>query len=159
MKGKYFIIIFTTIILNMYVLFIWNPYNTEDIAVNSYKDNSNILDDSSNYKEAMNYSDTNLHESDNELEKETFYLDQDESLESLDDKDIEELNRILNKLSTSDLSKWLDFKNSEDNDKLIEFFKLINKRMNREDYKKIKSIMGKVLDMDKIESIANNNYE
>lgn len=146
MKLKYFIIIFITIVINMYLIFIWNPgINSGGITVSAYKNDDTILGNQ-------------VDEIGDSLEKESFYLEQGELLENLNEEDVQELNNILNNLSTSDLSKWLQLKQDGNNDNLIEFFKLIKKRMSQHDYDKIKAIMGKILDVDRIESEIIHNY-
>ena len=68
------------------------------------------------------------------------------------------MNTTLKRLSTSDLSKWSELKNDKNNDKVMEFFKLIKKRMTSDDYEKIKSVIGKIIDVDRIEVQLENNY-
>ena len=159
MKKIYLVLIFVTIIINMYLIFMWNPsVNSIDVAVSSYESMGNILDNNLDKNDTMSHLNNDKQKDNNILEKELLYSNQGELLENLNDKDIQDINKILNKLSTSDLSKWSELKNEEDNDKIIEFFKLMNRRMSKEDYDKIKKIMGKILDIDIIESIIENNY-
>ena len=68
------------------------------------------------------------------------------------------MNTTLKRLSTSDLSKWSELKNDKNNDKVMEFFKLIKKRMTSDDYEKIKSVIGKIIDVDRVEVQLENNY-
>ncbi|WP_455796072.1 hypothetical protein [Clostridium butyricum] len=68
------------------------------------------------------------------------------------------MNTTLKRLSTSDLSKWSGLKNDKNNDKVMEFFKLIKKRMTSDDYEKIKSVIGKIIDVDRVEVQLENNY-
>ncbi|WP_455805478.1 hypothetical protein [Clostridium butyricum] len=49
-------------------------------------------------------------------------------------------------------------KNDKNNDKVMEFFKLIKKRMTSDDYEKIKSVIGKIIDVDRVEVQLENNY-
>ena len=159
MKKIYLVLIFVTIIINMYLIFMWNPsVNSIDVTVSSYESMGNILDNNLDKNDTMSNLNNDKQKDNNILEKELLYSNQGELLENLNHKDIQDLNKILNKLSTSDLSKWSELKNEEDNDKIIEFFKLMNRRMSKEDYDKIKKIMGKILDIDIIESIIENNY-
>ena len=159
MKKIYLVLIFVTIIINMYLIFMWNPsVNSIDVTVSSYESMGNILDNNLDKNDTMSHLNNDKQKDNNILEKELLYSNQGELLENLNHKDIQDLNKILNKLSTSDLSKWSELKNEEDNDKIIEFFKLMNRRMSKEDYDKIKKIMGKILDIDIIESIIENNY-
>ena len=159
MKKIYLVLIFVTIIINMYLIFMWNPsVNSIDVTVSSYESMGNILDNNLDKNDTMSHLNNDKQKDNNILEKELLYSNQGELLENLNDKDIQDINKILNKLSTSDLSKWSELKNEEDNDKIIEFFKLMNRRMSKEDYDKIKKIMGKILDIDIIESIIENNY-
>ena len=141
MKKIYFLLIFFTIIANMYLIFGWTP-SINDIAVNSYE---NINDIKSIDKEEI-------------PEEVSFYFNPDEGIEALDESDVEEMNTTLKRLSTSDLSKWSELKNDKNNDKVMEFFKLIKKRMTSDDYEKIKSVIGKIIYVDRVEVQLENNY-
>lgn len=147
MKFKYLMLIIITVFMNMYLIFMWHPNeNLEEAAINTYKNESDI-------------STNQLDEDSNILESgESFYLNQINLLEDINEDDMKELNDILNKLSTSDLSKWIKVKQDENNENLIEFFKLIKKRMNSDDYEKVKRIIGKNIDVDRIEAIILYNY-
>ena len=147
MKFKYLMLIIITVFINMYLIFMWNPNtNSEDAAISTYKNESNISSDQ-------------LGEDSNKLESgESLYLNQINLLEDINEDDMKELNNILNKLSTSDLSKWIEVKQDENDENLIEFFKLIKKRMSPDDYEKVKRIIGKNLDVDRIETIILHNY-
>lgn len=159
MKKIYLALIFVTIVMNMYLIFMWNPsINSNNIAVSSYESVNDILDNKLDETDTISYLNIDKQIGNHILEKESFYLNKGKLLKSLNDKDIQDLNKILNKLSTSDLSKWLELKNEEDNDKIIRFFKLIDRRMSKDDYDKVKKIMGKILDIDMIESMIKNNY-
>lgn len=159
MKKIYLALIFVTIVMNMYLIFMWNPsINSNNIAVSSYESVNDILDNKLDETDTISYLNSDKQIGNHILEKESFYLNKGKLLKSLNDKDIQDLNKILNKLSTSDLSKWLELKNEEDNDKIIRFFKLIDRRMSKDDYDKVKKIMGKILDIDMIESMIKNNY-
>ena len=141
MKIKYLMLIIITVFINMYLIFMWNPnINSESAAISTYKNESNISSDQ-------------LGEDSNTLESgESLYLNQINLLEDINEDDMKELNNILNKLSTSDLSKWMKVKQNENDENLIEFFKLIKKRMSPDDYEKVKRIIGKNLDVDRIET-------
>ena len=141
MKNKYLMLIIITVFINMYLIFMWNPnINSESAAISTYKNESNISSDQ-------------LGEDSNTLESgESLYLNQINLLEDINEDDMKELNNILNKLSTSDLSKWMKVKQNENDENLIEFFKLIKKRMSPDDYEKVKRIIGKNLDVDRIET-------
>lgn len=159
MKKIYLALIFVTIVMNMYLIFMWNPsINSNNIAVSSYESVNDILDNKLDETDTISYLNSDKQIGNHILEKESFYLNKGKLLKSLNGKDIQDLNKILNKLSTSDLSKWLELKNEEDNDKIIRFFKLIDRRMSKDDYDKVKKIMGKILDIDMIESMIKNNY-
>lgn len=140
MKKIYILLILFTIITNMYLIFKWKP-SLNDIAVNSYDnvDNTNI-------------------DKDNILDELSFYFNPKEGIETLQQSDIEQVNNILRHLSTSDLYKWIELKNYKDNEKVIEFFKLIKKRMTSNDYEKIKNIVSKVIDVNRVELQLKNNY-
>lgn len=145
MKKIYLLLIFITVIFNMYLILEWNPYSTtNDIAVNSYENiDINTVSDMNNNEQ---------HEY-NKFEEISFYLSEEKGIESLSDKDRQELNNILCKLSTSDLGKWLDLENNKDNHSVIEFFRIIQKRMSYDDYQKVRSIIEKIIDVDKVETI------
>lgn len=154
MKKIYIILIIITVTLNMYLIFGWNPYDDKsNIAVASYENKDSFNEINSDYNMGNNQQDDK-----DELQVQSLYLNQDESIENLSNKDIEELDKILNKLSTSDLDKWIKLKNNGNNDNIIEFFKIISKRMSADDYKKVTDIIGKIIDIDRAEAILKNNY-
>ncbi len=145
MKRFYLALIFITVIINMYFIFLWNPNaSVEDIPVTSYGNN----DDS--YISTYDI-DGNTEYRDYESKEGSFYFDEDEKIENLSENDMNALNNILSKLSTSDLGKWIDLNNDENNDTLIEFFRIVQRRMSNEDYGKVKEILGKIIDIDKLE--------
>ena len=154
MKKVYIMLIGVTVVLNMYLIFGWNPYsNKNNVAVASYENDGsyNELNDN-DYKNNKQYGIE-------EAQVKSFFLNEDKSIESLSDKNIKELDNILNKLSTIDLEKWVLVKNNANNDNVIEFFKIIHKRMSKEDYKKVKDIISEIIDVDRVEQVLKNNYE
>ena len=154
MKKIYFMLIVLTVVLNMYLIFRWDPYVEENnIAVASYEDN----DDYNKINVSYN-ADNNQQDYKNCLRVQSLYVSDDKNIESLSDKDMEELDKILNKLATSDLEKWIELKNNGSNDNIIEFFKIIHKRMSKVDYEKVTGIIGGIIHVDKVEGILKNNY-
>ncbi|WP_294405716.1 hypothetical protein [uncultured Clostridium sp.] len=154
MKKTYFMLIVLTVALNMYLIFGWNPYVEENnIAVASYEDK----DDYNKINISYNADNNQQYDKDG-LRVQSLYVSDDKNIESLSDKDIEELDKILNKLAISDLEKWIELKNNGSNDNIIEFFKIIHKRMSKDDYEKVTGIIGEIIDIDRVEGVLKNNY-
>lgn len=152
MKKIYLFLIFITVILNMYLIFGWNPYsNKNDIAITTYEnvDNNIDIDTISNLN--------NEYYGDNSKEL-SLCLTEQSAIESLSENERKELNGILCNMSTSDLGKWIDLENNTDNHNIIEFFRVIQKRLSVEEYEKVKVIIGKIIDVDRVETLLKNNY-
>ena len=148
MKRIYFALIFITVIVNMYLIFLWKPnLSAEDIPVTSYGSNN------SSYSSTYDIVESSPDYKDYESNEVSFYFNEDEKIENLSEDDMNALNNILSKLSTSDLAKWIDLKNDENNDTLIEFFRIVQRRMSNDDYGKVKGILGKIIDIDKFSYI------
>ena len=152
MKKIYLFLIFITVILNMYLIFGWNPYsNKNDIAITTYEnvDNNIDIDTISNLN--------NEYYGDNSKEL-SLCLTEQSAIESLSENERKELNGILCNMSTSDLGKWIDLENNTDNHNIIEFFRVIQKRLSVEEYEKVKVIIGKIIDVERVETLLKNNY-
>ena len=152
MKKIYLFYIFTTIILNIYLIFGWSPYsnkNYNSIATYEYTDNNIDINTISN-------SDSEYY--DDDFKEVSLSLSEQNLIENLSENEYKEINDIICNLSTSDLGKWIDLKNNSDANNIIEFFRVIQKRLSSEDYEKVRVIIGKIIDVDKVEVLLKNNY-
>lgn len=127
----YLIIVFT-LIVNIYLIFCWQPQeknitheNTSDEVV-SYKNN-------------------------------LYKIDKNEILTRLSSDDKKDLEKILKKLSTFDMGKVKEyFENSNDDEGVVNGFWLLKKRLAGEDYKKVEDISASYLYIDKIHKEMKN---
>ena len=152
MKKICILVILITIVANIYIVFKWDPYKYEEyIPVNSYNINHN-----NDYKEVGEGYVSKIYD----IKDETYYFNDYDTILTLNYDDISKIEEILNKsLSTSDLGKWIELKNDESKESVLDFFKMIKKRLTKAQYEDIKKIIGKNVDVDRIESIIENNYD
>lgn len=125
---KFFIYLFSTfiIILNIYLVFCWQPQS----KVNINEDNS---------KETISYGET------------LYKVDKEKALEQLSADDRRDYERILKKLSTLDMGRIKEYyEDSNEEEGIINTFKLLKKRLTSADYKRIEEISSSFLEMDKV---------
>ena len=152
MRRAYLFLIFITVILNMYLIFIWSPYSNKTYnTITTYNDTNNLID----VDNTLNINNEDYREI---FKESSLFFSEENLIESLSEDESKELNHILCKLSTSDLGKWIDLKNNLDNKSIIEFFRVIQRRLGFEDYEKVKSIIGRIIDVDRTEALLKNNY-
>lgn len=122
-----YLILTSAVIMNIFLIFYWQPV-----------DNMYLEDGVS--EEVTTYS------------KSLYKINKDMALDKLEEKDKEELERIIYKLSAFDIGKIENYIQDSDEDKgLINTFKILKKRVSEEDYKKIKEICSMFLDIDELE--------
>ncbi|MDP4177290.1 MAG: hypothetical protein Q8900_02985 [Bacillota bacterium] len=128
-------------------------------AIESYSKDNNIAADknsdmSDNFNNNLNSSENNdTVDDNNEKAVSVFKVDADKIQDELTLSDKEKILRIASKLSPVDYVKvksYLESNNSENG--IIETMKLLKKRLTDSDYKKIREIAGKFLNMDVIDS-------
>jgi hypothetical protein len=121
------------VIANIYLIFYWNPKNK-------------VVNQEEVSKEVVSYS------------KSLYKFDKENSLQQLSTDNKKELEKIMKKLSTFDYGKikeYYEYPNEEEG--LINIFKLLRKRLTTEDYKRIQEISSVFLDIDGINKKIKNN--
>ena len=104
------------VITNIYLIFYWEPQ-------------SKVVTQEEISKEAISYS------------KSVYKLDKGKVLEKLSSDDKKDFEKIIKKLSTFDLGKIKEYyEDSNDEEGVINIFKLLRKRLTTEDYKRIHEI-------------------
>lgn len=136
-----------------------NKEVNNDTAIESNIEDNNATVDknddiSSNFNNKLNSEDNNtVDDNNNEKAISVFKVDADKIEDELTLSDKEKILRIASKLSPVDYVKvknYLESNNSENG--VIETMKLLKKRLTDSDYKKIREIAGKFLNMDVIDS-------
>lgn len=125
---KLFIYLFSTfiIILNIYLIFCWQPQSEVSIK-------------EENSKETISYSKT------------LFKVDKEKALEQLSSDDKRDLEKILKKLSTLDMGRIKTYyEDSNEEEGIINAFKLLKKRLISEDYKRMVEISSSFIEMNNV---------
>lgn len=121
------------IIANIYLIFYWQPKNKVVVQ----KEVS---------KEVVSYS------------KSLYKFEKEDSLQQLSPENKKEFEKIMKKLSTFDAGKireYYEYSNEEEG--ILNIFKLLKKRLTTEDYKKIQEIGSLFLDIDRINEEIKKN--
>ena len=120
----YLTLIFT-LILNIYLIFCWQPKGE--------------IIDKNNSEQVVSY------------KKNLYKIDKNQILEKLSSDDKKDLEKILKKLSTLDMGKLKEyFEGLDDNNGVINSFILLKKRLTSDDYKRVEEIESPFLDIDEI---------
>lgn len=124
----YFILILT-IIINIYLLFYWNP--------------GKLNNDKGDYsKEVLSFT------------KSPYKVDKSTMLEKLSSDDKKDIEKVIKKLSAFDVETIREyFNDANEQEGIVNIFKLLKKRLLIEDYKKIEEISSKYIDIDNINKI------
>lgn len=121
----YLILVFA-IIINIYLIFCWQPQGKGVIKEQVSK-------------ETLSYS------------RSLYKIDKGKVLEQLSVEDKKDLEKILKKLSTFDMGKIKEYyEDSNEEEGIIDTFKLLKKRLTTEDYKRIEEIASSFLDIESI---------
>ncbi|AWK50682.1 hypothetical protein DIC82_06460 [Clostridium beijerinckii] len=128
----YLILVFT-VIINIYLIFYWEPENR-------------VVNKEESSKAAISYS------------KSVYKLDKEKALEKLSPADKNDFEKIIGKLSAFDLGKIKDYyEDSNDEEGTVNIFKLLRKRLTTEDYKQIHEISASFLELERIDQRIKNN--
>ena len=131
----YYSIMFVAVLITTYFVVLFEPYD------NSVSENSSITEND----------DTSIEVIAPVQEESIFKVDQDIIKSKISSSDKEKINLINHKLSTTDLSKIESYKENEE-DGVIDIFKLLEKRLSEDDYSEIKSILSPYIDFSIIEN-------
>src|SRR5471030_3268217 len=122
-----------TVIINIYLIFYWNPPNE-------------VIVQKEVGKEAISYS------------KSLYKLDKEKILEQLSPLNKKAFEKVIKKLSTSDLGKIKEYyRDSNKKEGIINIIRLLRKRLTKEDYEKIQEISSSFVDLDQINERLKNN--
>ena len=128
-----YLVLICTVIVNIYLIFYWKPQGK--VAIQP-KDS----------KEVVSYS------------KSVYKLEKGKILEKLSSNDKKDLEKIIKKLSTFDIGKIKEYyENFNDEEGVINIFRLLKKRLTIEDYERIHEISTSFLDFNSIEKKIKNN--
>lgn len=122
-----YLLLICVVLMNIYLIFYWHPV-----------DSTYIEDDIS--AEVTSYS------------KSLYKINKKNVLYQLEDKEKQELEVIIYKLSAFDIGKIESYIEDSDEDRgAINMFKLLKKRLSSEDYNRIREICVIFLDIDELE--------
>ncbi|MCI1478428.1 MAG: hypothetical protein LKH93_15180 [Clostridium beijerinckii] len=132
-KVLMYLVLVPTIIINIYFLLYWQPQDE-----NSAKE---VV-----VQETVSYS------------KPLYKINKEKALSQLSTDNKKELEKIIKKLSAFDIGKIKEYyEDTNDNESLIEIFKILKRRLTTEDYKKIQEISSSFLDIQEINKRIKNN--
>jgi len=132
-KVAIYLILVFTVMINIYLIFYWEPGNR-------------VVNKEYSSKEAISYS------------KSVYKLDKEKALEKLSPDDKKNFEKIIGKLSAFDLGKMKNYyEDSNDEEGTVNVFKLLRKRLTTEDYKQIHEISASFLDLERIDERIKNN--
>lgn len=121
-----------TLIVNIYLIFYWQPQE-KDFA----KENAS--------EEVVSYK-SNIYK-----------IDKNQILKRISSDDKKDLEKILKKLSTLDMGKIKEyFEDTNDDEGVVNSFLLLKKRLTNDDYKKIEEISDSYLDINQIHKKMKN---
>ncbi|ACD52996.1 UNVERIFIED_ORG: hypothetical protein B2H98_16330 [Clostridium botulinum] len=119
------------LLMNIYLIFYWQPNKDTKAIINKNNDSISVL----------SYS------------KSIYTVSKDNIINILSEDDKKDLTRIVYKLSTSDIGRVKEAFNLEDENKgVITAFKVFETRLSTQDYKKIRGIFSKFIDIDYLDS-------
>lgn len=122
-----------TVIANVYLIFYWQPENK-------------VVGQEEASKEVVSYS------------KSLYKLEKENALQQLSPENKKEYEKIMKKLSAFDAGKIKEYyEYSDEEEGILNIFKLLKKRLTAEDYKKIQEISSVFLDIDRINEKVKNN--
>ena len=128
-----YLVLICAVIANIYLIFCWEPQSK--VAVQP-KDS----------KEVVSYS------------KSVYKLEKGKILEKLSSNDKKDFEKIIKKLSTFDIGKIKEYyQDFNDEEGVINIFKLLRRRLTIEDYERIHEISDSFLDFNSIEKKIKNN--
>ena len=117
-----YLLLLCAVIINVYLIFYWEPQNrviSQEVS-----------------KETISYS------------KSASKLDIEKALEQLSSNDRKDFEKIIKKLSTFDRGKIKEYYESSNEEEGIKsIFRLLRKRLTKEDYQRIKKISYSFLDL------------
>ncbi|NFO29994.1 hypothetical protein FDB41_06310 [Clostridium botulinum] len=119
------------LLMNIYLIFYWQPNKDTKAIINKNNDSISVL----------SYS------------KSIYTVSKDNIINILSEDDKKDLTRIVYKLSTSDIGRVKEALNLEDENKgVITAFKVFETRLSTQDYKEIRGIFSKFIDIDYLDS-------
>ncbi|NFE74713.1 hypothetical protein JW813_02395 [Clostridium botulinum] len=119
------------LLMNIYLIFYWQPNKDTKAIINKNNDSISVL----------SYS------------KSIYTVSKNNIINMLSEDDKKDLTRIVYKLSTSDIGRVKEAFNLEDENKgVITAFKVFETRLSTQDYKKIRGIFSKFIDIDYLDS-------
>ncbi|KAI3347994.1 hypothetical protein FDB55_01530 [Clostridium botulinum] len=119
------------LLMNIYLIFYWQPNKDTKAIINKNNDSISVL----------SYS------------KSIYTVSKDNIINILSEDDKKDLTKIVYKLSTSDIGRVKEAFNLEDENKgVITAFKVFETRLSTQDYKKIRGIFSKFIDIDYLDS-------
>lgn len=128
------IVLIFTIILNVYLMFYWNP-------------GSEYVNEKNNSEQTVTCSES------------LYKVDKDKAIKELTDEERKNLETIMGKLSAFDLGKIKEYiADPNDEEGIKSIFMLLRKRLTSEDYETIKNISSKFLDIERVNQLLKNNY-
>jgi hypothetical protein len=128
----YLVLIFA-VIANIHLMFYWEPQ-------------SKVVSQPKDSKEVVSYS------------KSIYKLEKGKILEKLSSNDKKDLEKIIKKLSAFDIGKIKEYyENFNDEEGVVNIFRLLKKRLTIEDYERIHEISASFLDFNSIEKKIKNN--
>ena len=128
-----YLVLICAVIANIYLIFCWEPQSE---GVTQPKDS----------KEVVSYS------------KSIYKLEKGKILERISSNDKKDLEKIIKKLSTFDTGKIKEYyKDFNDEEGVVNIFRLLKKRLTIEDYERIHEISASFLDFNSIEKKIKNN--
>ena len=128
-----YLFLMCAVIINIYLIFYWEPQS----KVINQKEVSNGT---------LSYS------------KSVYKLEPEKALKQLSYDDRKDFEKIIKKLSTIDIGKIKEYyENSNEEESIKNIFILLKKRLNTEDYQKMKKISYSFLDLERLNVIIKNN--
>ena len=126
MKKITYIVLIGAILINAYLLFLWQP---EEASVSC--ESQNVV---------YSY-------------KPIYRIDKDKIEKNISDNEKEEIEAIMNRLSIVDIETIKETLNKEDEESVREAFKLMERRLPRNSYNRLREVYGEYINLDIIDNI------
>ena len=128
-----YLFLICAVITNIYLIFVWKPPGK-------------VVEQQKITKDVISYS------------KSVYKVDKEKILERLSSDDKRDFDKIINRLSAFDIGKIKEYyKDSNDEEGVVNIFKLLKRRLTVEDYRRIYEISSSFVEFDNIKGEIKKN--